>query len=94
MTNERILKLLETVEDGGVEEQEMLISIIDEANGKFEECDVNLVRKFSSLIHLFGGMDLTESSWRFFPLEIASGKYPLEKLPEHVREIAKELYYK
>jgi len=26
--------------------------------------------------------------------DIARGKYPLEKLPEHVRELARELYYK
>ncbi|WP_017852015.1 hypothetical protein ACO1KB_19210 [Leptospira interrogans serovar Szwajizak] len=94
MTHERILKLIETVEDGNVEEQEMIVQVLDEIDGKFEDCDMNLVRKFSLLIHLFGGMDLTESSWRFFPLEISSGKYPLENLPEHVREIAKELYYK
>ncbi|TGK23425.1 hypothetical protein [Leptospira stimsonii] len=94
MTYERILKLIEFVENGSVEEQEMLIQILDELNGKFEDCDANLVRKFSILSHLFGGMDLSESSWRFFPSEISSGKYPLENLPEYVREIAKELYYK
>ncbi|WP_061285742.1 hypothetical protein [Leptospira interrogans] len=94
MTYARILKLIEFVDNGSVEEQEMLVQILDEIDGKFEDCDVNLVRKFSKLSHLFGGMDLTESSWRFFPLEISSGKYPLDKLPEYVREIAKELYYK
>ncbi|EMJ63446.1 MULTISPECIES: hypothetical protein [Leptospira] len=94
MKRERILKLIETVEGGSVEEQEMIVQILDEIDGKFEDCDANLVRKFSLLSHLFGGMDLSESSWRFFPDEISSGKYPLEKLPEHVREIAKELYYK
>ncbi|MDI7157196.1 hypothetical protein QMM53_11670 [Leptospira santarosai] len=94
MTHERVLKLIEVVEDGSVEEQEMLVQILDELNGKFEDCDANLVRKFSALSHLFGGMDLSESSWRYFPNEVSSGKFPLEKLPEHVREIAKELYYK
>ncbi|MBW0432280.1 hypothetical protein HGB47_01480 [Leptospira yasudae] len=94
MTRNRVLKLIEFVENGSVEEQEMLIQILDELNGKFEDCDVNLVRKFSILSHLFGGMDLSESSWRYFPNEVSSGNFPLEKLPEYVREIAKELYYK
>ncbi|KAA1291787.1 hypothetical protein [Leptospira interrogans] len=94
MTRDRVLKLIEFVDNGSVEEQEMLVQILDELNGKFEDCDVNLVRKFSSLSHLFGGMDLSESSWRYFPSEISSGKYPLDKIPEYVREIAKELYYK
>ncbi|EKN89812.1 hypothetical protein LEP1GSC034_1013 [Leptospira interrogans str. 2003000735] len=94
MTHDRALKLIATIEDGSVEEQEMLIQFLDDIDGKFEDCDMNLVRKFSILSHLFGGMDLSESSWRFFPLEISSGKYPLDKLPEYVRGIAKELYYK
>ncbi len=93
MIQARIAKLIETVENGSVEEQEMLVEILDELDGKFPEFDQELVRKFSILDHLFGGSDLSESSWRFFPLEVSTGEYPLENLPDHVREIAKELYY-
>lgn len=31
--------------------------------------------------------------WAYHPKEISEGTYPLEFLPEHVRELAKELYY-
>ncbi|GEM_PF-3226086 len=34
-----------------------------------------------------------ELSWRWHWTNITSGVYPLEKLPEHVRDIAKALYY-
>ncbi|EMP80045.1 hypothetical protein LEP1GSC162_0721 [Leptospira santarosai str. CBC1531] len=53
-----------------------------------------MVRKAKNLSHLFGGQDLSESSWRFYLKEISSGTFSLKKLPEHVREIANELYYK
>ena len=33
------------------------------------------------------------SSWWWHAQAIARGEYPLEKLPEHVRELARELYY-
>ncbi|EMM75620.1 hypothetical protein LEP1GSC040_0154, partial [Leptospira santarosai str. 2000030832] len=36
----------------------------------------------------------SESSWRFYLKEISLGKFSLKELPEYVREIAKELYYK
>ncbi|EKR98420.1 hypothetical protein LEP1GSC125_1846 [Leptospira mayottensis 200901122] len=72
----------------------MLVEMMDDLDGQYPEFDQGLIRKAENLSHLFGGMDLTESSWRFYLNEISSGKFPLEKLPEHVREIAKELYYK
>ncbi|MGJ4785655.1 hypothetical protein ACQV5J_16190 [Leptospira interrogans] len=94
MNYERVSKLVETVESGCVEEQEMLVEILDDLDGKYPEFDQELVRKAQILSHLFGGQDLSESSWRFFLFEISEGKFPLENLPEHVREVAKELYYK
>ncbi|WP_036060449.1 hypothetical protein [Leptospira weilii] len=94
MTKERISSLIDTVEDCSVEEQEMIVEILEDLQGEIPEVDQVLVRKFKVLDHLFGGSDLSESSWRFFPLEVSTGKYPLENLPDHVREIAKELYYK
>ncbi|EMO79234.1 hypothetical protein LEP1GSC126_2883 [Leptospira kirschneri str. 200801774] len=93
MTEERITSLIDTVEDCSVEEQEMIVEILEDLQGKFPEVDQVLVRKFKALDHLFGGSDLSESSWRFFPLEVSTGKFPLENLPDHVREIAKKLYY-
>jgi len=34
-----------------------------------------------------------EASWWWRAQDIARGEYPLERLPEHVRELARELYY-
>ena len=36
----------------------------------------------------------SEASWWWHAQAISRGKYPLDKLPEHVRELARELYYK
>lgn len=66
MTEERITSLIDTVEDCSVEEQEMIVEILEDLQGKFPEVDQVLVRKFKALDHLFGGSDLSESSWRFF----------------------------
>jgi hypothetical protein len=33
------------------------------------------------------------SEWPFHLPEIQAGRYPLERLPEHLRELAEELYY-
>ena len=35
----------------------------------------------------------SEAPWWWHALAIASGDFPLDKLPEHVRETARELYY-
>ncbi|WP_032917316.1 hypothetical protein [Leptospira santarosai] len=94
MNYERVSKLLSTIEQGCVEEQEILVEIIEDYDGQYPEFDQELVRKAKNLSHLFGGQDLSESSWRFYLKEISSGKFSLKKLPEHVREIANELYYK
>ena len=37
--------------------------------------------------------DEMKDHWVWNPGMIARGKYPLEKLPDHVREIARKLYY-
>ncbi|EMM77286.1 hypothetical protein LEP1GSC040_2570 [Leptospira santarosai str. 2000030832] len=72
----------------------MLVEIIEDYDGQYPEFDQDLVRKATNLSHLFGGQDLSESSWRFYLKEISLGKFSLKELPEYVREIAKELYYK
>ncbi len=33
------------------------------------------------------------STWLYHARAISRGEYPLKKLPEHVRELARELYY-
>lgn len=34
------------------------------------------------------------SHWAWNPGLIATGEFPIEKIPEHVRELARNLYYK
>lgn len=93
ITYDLLKRQLETIEMGSVEEQEMCAEILDDLDGKYPEFDQNYITHLNELKHLFGGCDLSDESWRFFCKDIAEGKYPLEKLPDHVREQAKELYY-
>ena len=37
--------------------------------------------------------EATANGWRWQWTEITSGRYPLDKLPDHVRDIAEALYY-
>jgi hypothetical protein len=84
---------VETIKEGCVEEQEMCVGILDDWNGRHPELDQEYVKHMKELKHLFGGCDLSEESWRFFAKDIAEGKFPLKKLPDHVRDLAQELYY-
>ncbi len=63
---------------------------MDELNDK--EIDVVLVKNMKSLEERLccGTFD---DSWRGQVYDISHGNFPLEELPEHVRELAKELYY-
>ncbi len=63
---------------------------MDELNDK--EIDIALIHNMKGLrVNQCDG--LVDSSWRGHVYDIADGEYPLEKLPEHVRELARELYY-
>lgn len=61
---------------------------------KDEELDQLLVKNLSNIFVGDGNIyPRTDSTWRWYGEEILEGEYPLENLPEHVRDIAKELYY-
>jgi hypothetical protein len=81
-----------------------IISVKDEASFYVElvydmdilndiELDQYLVENLGKLSEAgcFGGFK--EDSWRYQISWIVEGEYPIEKLPDHVRELAKELYY-
>ena len=77
--------------------EEMYMSVLtldEEIKGNPPEFDQEFVRSMKYLTHLFGGWELTDESWRYHIKEIVNGVYPLEKLPDHVRDLAVELYYK
>jgi len=57
------------------------------------ELDRYLVENFGKLSEAGCGGGFEEDSWRYQIDWIVEGEYPLEKLPDHVRDIARELYY-
>lgn len=61
------------------------------------ECDQLYVQKAREVVHQLGKSVREyykeEDGWHWQIHGIADGTFPLEKLPEHVRELAKELYY-
>lgn len=59
------------------------------------EGDQDFVRNLAVFARYFGGYNMNgEDAWQWHMGEILAGAYPLESLPDHVRSIAKELYYK
>lgn len=63
------------------------------------ECDQMYVTKLPDVIRQLGkGERVREKCakapyWQYHMHTIVEGTFPLENLPEHVRDIAKELYY-
>jgi hypothetical protein len=65
---------------------------MDKAEDK--NLDVHLIRAMGDMARFgFPFPSFVESTWRWKCTAIAEGFYPLEKLPEHVRDLAKALYY-
>lgn len=93
------LKTIKQVGSGdfrGIEFAEILmhLDIVIKYNGKFPEIDIEFVKgieHFLDFINVFEAFP--DSHWVYHAQSIYDGKYPLEKLPDHVREFAKELYY-
>lgn len=95
MSNKETL-LLRLRDAEGRTHEEMYMSVLaldEEFKGNPPELDQEFVRSMKYLTHLFGGWELTDESWRYRIKEIVNGEYPLAKLPDHVRALAKELYY-
>lgn len=61
----------------------------------FVEGDEVFLRGLAMFAGYFDGFDMSvEIAWQWHMDEILAGIYPLSDLPDHVRDIAKELYYK
>ena len=79
----------------------LIIASIIEVRGllgespEVHELDQQLVTLAGSLVMIKGstGDCNGEPEWWCNLWPIARGEYPLDKLPEHVRELAEELYY-
>jgi hypothetical protein len=72
---------------------DQLLLCLEDLNGSRPDLDIEYVR------NIRGAADYTEhngaeaDSWHWHAHEIVKGTYPLERLPAHVRESAKKLYY-
>jgi len=93
----QILTWLEEGE-GYVDYYEFLGPIIHSSRypDQFPELDRKIVQCAKALAPNFAREDyatLDKEPWPWHTEAISQGKFPLEKLPEHVRELAKELYY-
>lgn len=68
-----------------------------EVTPELKAVDEEIIRKAKSLgkfIFDDGNYDSElRNYWAWNPGKIASGEFPVEKIPEHVRELAKSLYY-
>ncbi|MBN2435591.1 MAG: hypothetical protein JXK07_10040 [Spirochaetes bacterium] len=60
----------------------------------YEDLDILLIENLPDLFteHCGVGPEL-DSTWRWYGEDILNAGYPVEKLPEHVRDIAIKLYY-
>lgn len=81
-----------------VDEVEAMVIILIPAKylGQYKELEKSLVRSAHLLGKYFGFSEITLDGkpWPWHIVQISQGKFPLEKLPEHVRELAKDLYYR
>lgn len=93
------LKILGWLErgDGYVDYYEFLGSVIHASKypGQSIELERKIIQCASLLAPFFENEEgmYSEEPWPWHTEAISQGKYPLDKLPEHVRELARELYY-
>lgn len=91
---EDILRVIERARKKGADEDfTHFLNEMDDSENK--KVDVALVSGMGDILeHDYLSQACTFSGWRHRTDEVATGKYPLEKLPDHVRDLAKTLYYK
>ncbi len=71
-----------------------LVDIITDLKGYYKDLDREYIKRAKQIGEHLDGDDVFGEDWPHFAPEIAAGTYPLEKLPEHIRDLAQELYYK
>ena len=63
---------------------------------KDDELDILLIRSLKETFIDKGDQQIfprLDDTWRWYGEDILNSEYPLDKLPDHVRDLAKELYY-
>jgi len=66
---------------------------------KIIDIDKKIIRSAEVLGEFISGSimqydDEMKNTWMWNPDLISRGEYPIDKLPDHVKDLAKELYYK
>jgi len=92
MEKKHIKETLIDIAAGKEEEALFYVCLRDMDELNDEELDIILVEHMKDLAERLC-VGTFDQSWRAQSGDIAEGEYPLEKLPAHVREIARELYY-
>lgn len=71
------------------------LDLLEYDDPDYKKLDILLVQVFEKIEKRFLSPfdQFNEETWRWHAHEVATGKYPLEKLPDHVRDLAKTLYY-
>lgn len=69
------------------------IEILAGMHGAYPELDVQYIRLLDSIPIYMENDDVYMDGWHWYAPEIASGQYPIHKLPAHVRAIARNLFY-
>ncbi|MCE9501858.1 MAG: hypothetical protein K8R21_15360 [Leptospira sp.] len=92
-TGEYLIKFLKSGEDiEPVESQQIFFEALKRKDPEFDR-QVIEVAKFLAPDFSVKDFDYSNDAWPWHVDEISRGVYPLEKLPEHVRDLAKKLYY-
>lgn len=70
------------------------IASLDKLNGRIPELEREFIKLLKNAAPVTVEELTTWSSWRWHAHEIIKGAYPLENLPAHVRDLAREMYYR
>lgn len=89
---EKLLNNIKDARDGDFDESVANdISLMDEVQDV--QIDIEWMKAIGDIYgYGFSGSSQMDT-WRWDVSAIASGRYPLDKLPDHVRDIAEALYY-
>ncbi len=62
--------------------------------GYYPDLDKEYIKRAKQFGEYLEDDDVYGEGWPHWAPEIANGEYPLKKLPDHIRDLAEELYYK
>jgi hypothetical protein len=94
MKVEIVKKIIEEARTKSVEWESFVSAIHSADSAEDKAVDIQLVKAFENIERVgYFVPRRTDGSWRWEWRLISQGEYPLEKLPDHVRDLAYVLYY-